>query len=163
MKLTNVARASLEELLLDYEDFLRQRGLPIWDRNDPRRKALVDSRPSSADDVAIWARRARAGEFEGSGRSGPSGWSGQRGTPSNTSSRGDAESPSPGNAHSPKSTGSTTSTRSTYPEVTANGMIALINDATYLLDRQLAAQARAFTAEGGFTERLYRTRKSTRS
>jgi hypothetical protein len=27
MKLTNVARASLEELRLDYEDFLRQRGL----------------------------------------------------------------------------------------------------------------------------------------
>ncbi|MDD5222365.1 MAG: four helix bundle protein [bacterium] len=30
LKLTGVARASLEELLLDYEDFLRQRGLPIW-------------------------------------------------------------------------------------------------------------------------------------
>ena len=28
LKLTNVARASLEELRLDYEDFLRQRGLP---------------------------------------------------------------------------------------------------------------------------------------
>lgn len=28
-KLTNVARASLEELRLDYEDFLRQRGLRI--------------------------------------------------------------------------------------------------------------------------------------
>ena len=27
LKLTNVARASLEELRLDYEDFLRQRGL----------------------------------------------------------------------------------------------------------------------------------------
>jgi len=29
MKLTNVARASLEELRRDYEDFLRQRGLPL--------------------------------------------------------------------------------------------------------------------------------------
>jgi len=29
LKLTNVARASLEELRLDYEDFLRQRGLPF--------------------------------------------------------------------------------------------------------------------------------------
>ena len=38
LKLTNVARASLEELRLDYEDFLRQRGLPIWDRDDPRRQ-----------------------------------------------------------------------------------------------------------------------------
>src|SRR5246127_2538019 len=33
LKLTNVARASLEELRLDYEDFLRQRGLPLWERN----------------------------------------------------------------------------------------------------------------------------------
>lgn len=37
LKLTNVARASLEELRLDYEDFLRQRDLPLWERHDPRR------------------------------------------------------------------------------------------------------------------------------
>ena len=30
LKLTQVARASLEELKLDYEDFLRQKGLPKW-------------------------------------------------------------------------------------------------------------------------------------
>src|SRR5829696_7395911 len=30
LKLTNVARASLEELRLDYEDFLRQHGLEEW-------------------------------------------------------------------------------------------------------------------------------------
>ncbi len=29
LKLTNVARASLEELRLDYEDYLRQRGLAV--------------------------------------------------------------------------------------------------------------------------------------
>ena len=29
LKLTNVARARLEEPHLDYEDFLRQRGLPL--------------------------------------------------------------------------------------------------------------------------------------
>jgi len=33
IKLTNVARASLEELLLDYEDFLRTSKLPIWDKD----------------------------------------------------------------------------------------------------------------------------------
>ena len=33
IKLTNVARASLEELLIDYEDFLRTNKLPQWDRN----------------------------------------------------------------------------------------------------------------------------------
>ena len=33
IKLTNVARASLEELLADYRDFLRVRKLPIWDKD----------------------------------------------------------------------------------------------------------------------------------
>jgi len=33
LKLVGVARASLEELLLDYEDFLRQRGLALWTKN----------------------------------------------------------------------------------------------------------------------------------
>ena len=32
IKLTNVARASLEELLEDYRDFLRVRDLAVWDR-----------------------------------------------------------------------------------------------------------------------------------
>jgi restriction system protein len=35
LKLVGVARASLEELLLDYEDFLRQRGLNQWGKNHP--------------------------------------------------------------------------------------------------------------------------------
>src|SRR5213080_3382503 len=33
IKLTNVARASLKELLIDYEDFLRVRNLRLWDKN----------------------------------------------------------------------------------------------------------------------------------
>ena len=36
IKLTNVNRASLHELLLDYEDYLRVRGLEQWTFNDPR-------------------------------------------------------------------------------------------------------------------------------
>lgn len=40
LKLIGVARASQEELLLDYEDFLRQRGLKIWDKNDRRAKEV---------------------------------------------------------------------------------------------------------------------------
>ena len=35
LKLVGVARASLEELLLDYEDFLRQRGLSLWGKDHP--------------------------------------------------------------------------------------------------------------------------------
>jgi four helix bundle suffix protein len=33
IKLTNVARASLEELLVDYRDFLRVRDLPLWEKD----------------------------------------------------------------------------------------------------------------------------------
>jgi four helix bundle suffix protein len=35
LKLVGVARASLEELLLDYEDFIRQRGFILWDKTHP--------------------------------------------------------------------------------------------------------------------------------
>jgi four helix bundle protein len=44
IKLTNVARASLEELLADYRDFLRTRGLSEWPKDHPyarRLRALI--------------------------------------------------------------------------------------------------------------------------
>ncbi|MBT6254352.1 four helix bundle protein [Candidatus Uhrbacteria bacterium] len=49
LKLVSVARASLEELLLDYEDFLRQRGMPVWEKSSDfaleiRRLAYLDNR-----------------------------------------------------------------------------------------------------------------------
>jgi four helix bundle suffix protein len=138
MKLTNVARASLEELRLDYEDFLRQRGLPIWQRSDPRRDALIARRPATADDVALWVKEVHDGGQ--SGQSGPGG-------------RGGASGPS---------TESTPSTGPTYPEIAANAALTLIAVAVALLDRQLAAQAAAFEQEGGFTERLYRVRQNRR-
>ena len=59
LKLTNVARASLEELRLDYEDFLRQRGLKQWDREDPRRAQLIARRPNTAAEVAAWVKELR--------------------------------------------------------------------------------------------------------
>jgi len=40
LKLVNVARASLEELLLDFEDFLRQHGLALWDNEHPTAQAV---------------------------------------------------------------------------------------------------------------------------
>lgn len=36
IKLTNVAKASMQELLIDYEDYLRVRGLKRWEKDDPR-------------------------------------------------------------------------------------------------------------------------------
>lgn len=36
IKLIGIARASLEELLQDYEDYIRQNNLSLWGKNDPR-------------------------------------------------------------------------------------------------------------------------------
>jgi four helix bundle suffix protein len=59
LKLTNVARASLEELRLDFEDFLRQNRRPIWEREDPRRQTLIDRRCKTLDEVVDWVRETR--------------------------------------------------------------------------------------------------------
>jgi four helix bundle suffix protein len=136
LKLTNVARASLEELRLDYEDYLRQRGLAQWPREDARRAALIAARPATADDVAEWAKAVH-------GQSGQHGQSG----------RGKA---------GLKSTASTQSTVSTFPEIAANGALALLVVACSLLDRQIATLEKNFVEEGGFTERLYRVRSANK-
>jgi four helix bundle suffix protein len=133
LKLTNVARASLEELRLDYEDFLRQRELRQWEREDPRRAELINRRCATVDEVAQWVKEIH----EKSGQHGQ-------------------------NGHREQSTGSIKSTRSTYPEIVANAALVLIAVACSLLDRQLAAQAEAFEKEGGFTERLYQRRVQAR-
>jgi len=140
LKLTQVARASLEELRLDYEDFLRQRNLPQWESHDPRRQSLVDWRCKTVEQVAAWIRQ----QWE----EGRSGLSGQRGPT--------APQPPTG------STKSTSSTQSTYPEIAANAALILINVAATLLDRQVASLAANFESEGGFTERLYRVRSAKR-
>lgn len=136
LKLTSVARASLEELRLDYEDFLRQRGLALWERDDPRRDELLNRRCATVDQVSDWVREVH-------GRGGPSGLSGPSGQPM-------------------KSPESTESTKSTYPEIAANGALLLIAVACSLLERQLTAQSESFEDEGGFTERLYARRQETR-
>jgi protein subunit release factor B len=50
LKLTGVARASLEELLLDFEDLLRQRGLKLWTKDDPRALAVRQQYRSDVPD-----------------------------------------------------------------------------------------------------------------
>jgi len=40
LKLIGVARASLEELLLDFQDYLRQHNLPLWGKDHPRAKEV---------------------------------------------------------------------------------------------------------------------------
>ena len=51
-----------------------------------------------------------------------------------------------------------------FPAVyAANGALALLNLCLYLTTRQMKSQAAAFEREGGFTERLYRTRQARRN
>jgi len=61
--LVNVARASLEELLLDFEDYLRHRRLPLWQVDGPD--------ASSVRRVATRFRRDRADQSDQSTRSDP--------------------------------------------------------------------------------------------
>jgi four helix bundle suffix protein len=145
LRLTNVARASLEELRLDYEDFLRQRGLALWERDDFRRAELVRRRPKTADEVALWARDVR-------------GWNG-RGGQCGLSGRHTARNEQSG----VPSIKSTMSTQSTYAEISANGVLTLIAVASNLLARQIATLERSFLEDGGFTEKLYRVRTAARN
>lgn len=142
LRLTQVARASLEELRLDYEDFLRQRGLPQWSEEEPLRQELIDRRCKTADEIAAWvvAAAKRRGPSGHRGRSGHDGSSVELSTASTTS---------------------TLSTR-TYPELSANAALVLLAVACALLDRQVARLADDFEQGGGFTERLYRVRKQKR-
>ena len=70
LKLTNVARASLEELRLDYEDYLRQHGLRLWEKEEPLRKELVAQKCSAADDVAQWVVQVKKGRYGLNGHDG---------------------------------------------------------------------------------------------
>ena len=54
LRLVNVARASLDELLLDFEDFLRQRGKRQWGKDDPEAREVR----------AVGARRDRTDQSD---------------------------------------------------------------------------------------------------
>jgi four helix bundle suffix protein len=102
LKLTSVARASLGELLLDFEDYLRQRGLRQWKKDDPEALKVRSDRSDKSD----WSDLSNE-EF-------------------------------------------------------ANTMICYINQASYLLWKQMKRLEEDFLKNGGFTERLYNTRKKIR-
>ena len=113
LKLTAVARASLEELLLDYEDFLRQRRLRIWQK-DSRQAAAV-------------RKKYRTDKPDQSDKSDPY------------------------------------SIRTASGETAANTLICLINQASFLLGRQIRKLEECFLKEGGFSERLYHARMKSRT
>lgn len=177
IKLTNVARASLEELLTDYRDFLRTRGLREWNKNSP--EALYVRR-LSAGKIAPPASQAGKGTKAGKGRDGTDGTDGTKGadgTDGTNATNGTNAPPhrSPGShpshlshsSHSPSPSPSPSpvtfeafrhffATRP--PETLANIVICLIHQTNYLLDRQLARLEKDFVEQGGLRERMTRAR-----
>jgi four helix bundle suffix protein len=153
IKLTNVARASLEELRLDYEDFLRQRGLPKLEPDHPALKRFKALRCGSLEEVRKWVEREKAtvehGQLHTDGH----------GPPRTNTDKSSKQSVLVGD--SPCGSVSLYQPLSTSALV-ANAALSLLNLCCHLLDRQIASQAAAFQTEGGFTERLYRVRSQTR-
>jgi restriction system protein len=110
LKLVGIARASLEELLLDYQDFLRQRGLPLWGKEHPKAQKI---RKLAYDKNRSYLTYR-------------------------------------------------TYIENSTPEIAANTLICLVHQANYLLDQLLRQLEQQFLEKGGFTEKLYHTRKKTR-
>lgn len=143
LRLTNVARASLEELLLDYEDFLRQRELPKLEPDHPALMRFKAQRCSTLSAFRSWVaeeRRMKNMDMQGQ-------------TQTNTTA--------PGN---PTSVPVRDRPCSSVPAevLVANGALSLLNLCCHLLDRQVARLAADFEKEGGFTERLYHVRSARR-
>jgi four helix bundle suffix protein len=145
LKLTNVARASVEELRLDYEDYLRQRGLEQWPSGHPALMRFKARRCATLEQVRAWVEEERSGQTRtGTDKHGPT-----KGAMLSV----------PTSGRVPERPCQSVSSA----QLVANAALSLLNLACYLLDRQLAAQAAAFEKEGGFTERIYRVRTQARS
>ncbi|MEI6211269.1 MAG: four helix bundle suffix domain-containing protein [bacterium] len=129
LRLLNVARASLEELLLDYEDYLRHRRHSQWQPDSPEalavrhvpRKFAQDrsdrSDPSDLTDLTDqqrWALYATWLDHED-------------------------------------------------PAIRANALICLINQANFLLDRQIVVVEHQFVEAGGYSEQLAAARLAERN
>jgi len=153
MKLTGIAKGSLEELRLDYEDYLRQRGLPQWDKDHPALARFRALRCASLETFRLWvAEEMKRGDAERG-----------KDTDGDGENTGGHERARTGETGAPSVRGSPCRSAPFDPSVyVANGALSLLNLCIYLLERQLRAQADAFEKEGGFTERLYRVRSAAR-
>ena len=145
LKLTSVARASLEELKLDYEDYLRQNGLPVLAPDDPILLRFKNLRCNNVGQFRIWVNHEREMAIKTYDLL----QNGKEGTPKTV-----LVSDSPCESVNVRVLSS--------DALVANGILSLINLASSLLSRQIAAQASKFETEGGFSERLYQIRQRTR-
>ena len=151
LKLTNVARASLEELRLDYEDFLRQRKLDVWSPQHPALRRFRSRRCATVGEVHEWlGAELTPLVMQSTPLAGEPGFQ-------NTDEHMDN--------HGRTRTGDepTNGAPPVLPaQLEANAALSLLNLCCHLLNRQLDAQAAAFERKGGFTERLYHTRQARR-
>jgi len=123
LRLVNVARSSLEELLLDYEDYLRHRRLRKWAPDSTEaltvRKIGQNHQPDPSDprdqtDEQRYALYVRWLDHDD-------------------------------------------------PAIRANALICLINQANYLLDKQIVALEAQFIEDGGYSEQLAVARLAERN
>lgn len=192
LKLTQVARASLEELRLDYEDYLRQRGEPLWTPDHPALQRFKAKRCTSLEEIRNWIQEERLrekaegsasknttkGEEQGQNKEGTRTDKRETRTDKDEQGRGKEETKNRFGTKSVSGQCSSVSSpcQSVSPSVSspgslkappssvyaANAALSLLNLCCYFLDRQVAAQAASFEKEGGFTERLYKTRQARR-
>lgn len=155
LKLTQVARASLEELKLDYEDFLRQRGLPLLEPNHPVLQSFKEIQPRTADEVAAWVREELKKNTVEHGRVKEQGL-----VRTGKDEHGQAREEGANSRYPCQSVKVSDSLCSSC--LAANAVLSLLNLACYLLDRQVAGLAAEFETQGGFTERLYKVRTANR-
>jgi restriction system protein len=123
LRLVNVARSSLEELLLDYEDYLRQRHLRKWEADDPEAltvRRIGQQYPADPADRTGFSDEQRYALYAK--------WL-------------DNENPA----------------------IRANALLCLINQANYLLDKQIAALETQFIEGGGYSEQLATARLAERN
>lgn len=153
IKLVNVARGSLEELLGDYQDYLRQRGHALWEKNSKeamyvRKLACGEILPPIPDATNV----TKSTNFPG---------------------RTPGKNPSP-EPHTSRDTTSKPPQPVTFetfrhffetrpPEVVANIIICLIHQTNYLLDQQLRRLEKDFVERGGLRENMTRARLEFRA
>ena len=128
LRLLNVARASLEELLLDFEDYLRHRHLPRWSPDSPEAMAV---------------------------RGVPKSFRSNASDPTDRSDLTDLSDQQRWKLYAPW-------LEHADPAVRANAAICLINQADFLLDRQIAALEKQFVEGGGYSEQLAAARLAQR-
>lgn len=141
LKLTNVARASLEELLEDYRDFLRTRRAAQWAKDSKE---------------ALYVRRLASGKLNGTHVT--------DGTDATISD----SSPRPHRSSKTRLSSAIItyddfqSFEDRPAEVRVNICISLIHQTNYLLDQQLRRLEQDFLKEGGLRERMTRARLEAR-